>query len=460
MTNKAEPPKPNTEMAEIGATGLQQFSGLVNEEFLHQLQGKNAVRVFREMSENDAIVRAIMYAFEMLLRPVTWTTEPGGETPQDQEAADWLGTIWPDMSHTPSDFISEWMACPIFGYAPFEIVYKVRDGNKDKPGESSLYDDGKIGVRKLAIRHPATLDRWLFDDAGGLQGMIQRAAPKWTPVSLPIEKLLLFRCMARKGNPEGTSMLRGAYLSWFRKKKLETIEAIGIERNLAGLPVIYYPPEWGVDGQHSAKLDELKRIVRRVKVDEQAGLTLPAIYDEGGNQMLRFELVATSGKTGLEVSPIIERYARHMAMTVLADVILLGHEKVGSFSLADSKTNLFTVGLGAMLDDIRDTLNRHLVPRLMQLNGFKVTTPPKFEHSDLETVDLTGLGTFLNQMASAGAPLFPSENGELERHLYRVAGLPVPESFPAPRAPYNPFADDGADLGKDDDDGEDDEEAA
>lgn len=449
---KAAPPvesKPGTEMMELGATGLQQMGGLIHEEFLHQLQGKNALRAFREMSENDPIVRGMLYAIEMLLKGVEWSVEPGDESADSAEAAEWLGSVLEDMSHTMSDFISEWMACPIYGFAPFEVVLKLRNGDNEKPGLASKFDDGKIGVRKFAIRHPSTLDRWLFDEAGGIQGMVQRAAPKWAVVAIPIERMLLFRALTRKGNPEGTSLLRGAYVAWFRKKKLEGIEAIGIERNMAGFPLIYHPAEWAVSGgPHSAMLDEVRQIVKRIKVDEQAGLALPAIFDENGNRLLEFSLVATSGKQGADVSPIIERYGRHMLMSVLADVIMLGHEKVGSFALADSKTNLFTVGLGALLDDIRDTMNRHLVPRLMRINGFKVTALPKFEHSDLETVDLTALSDYVSKLSAAGAPLFPSENGELERHLYRVAGLPVPETFPVPAPTPDPFAEPGDDTKK------------
>jgi hypothetical protein len=436
---KEEGVKPVPYMGELGAMGLEHYSGLINEEWLHQLKGTNGLRVYREMAENDPIVAAVLYAIEMLLRPVTWTVE-GDEA--DAEAIEFLNSLFGDMSHTPSDFISEWMATPVFGWSLFELCYKSRAGEQITPGESSQYTDNRIGIRKLAIRHPQTLERWVFDDAGGIQGMTQRAAPKWNHVTIPIEKSLLFRTMMRKGNPEGQSLLRRSFVPWFRKKKLEGIEAIGIERNMAGFPLLYYPAEWQDDAAYSSQLAEVKKIVQRVKADDQAGLALPAIFDADGNRLLEFSLVATSGKTGADISPIIERYDRRIAMTILADVILIGHEAVGSFALADSKTNLFTVGLGALLDDIGSVLSRHLIPRILRLNGIKVKKLLEFKHSDLETVDLTALGDYITKLANAGAPLFPSENQELERHLYRVAGLPEPEGdFPPPRAMPDPFAD-------------------
>ena len=113
-------------------------------------------------------------------------------------------------------------------------------------------------------------------------------------------------------------------------------------------------------------------------------------------------------------------------MTLLTDVILMGHEKVGSFSLASSKTSILAASLGAYADGIIDVLNRHLVPRLFALNGVSLERLPKFTHSDIETVDLGELGTYIGALAAAGAPIFPSDEGVLERHLLQQAGLPAP----------------------------------
>jgi hypothetical protein len=101
----------------------------------------------------------------------------------------------------------------------------------------SKYTDGKIGWRKMPIRSQETLQRWVFDESGGNMGMVQLAPPKYETTFLPIEKCLLFRSTTIKNNPEGRSFLRNAYRPWFYKKRLEEIEGIGIERDLAGLPV-------------------------------------------------------------------------------------------------------------------------------------------------------------------------------------------------------------------------------
>lgn len=420
---------------ELGTTGLMQSGGRIYEEFLDKLRGLQAVRAYREMSENDAIVGAMLTMIETLLRGATHDVEPGNNTPEAKGAADWLRTVPGDMSHSWASFISEWMATPIYGFAPFEIVLKLRNGSQRTPGESSRYTDGKIGVRKLAIRHPDTIDRWLFDDHMGVQGLVQRSPDAhYRPVTIPIEKLLMFRARSRKGNPEGTSLLRSAYISYFRKKRIEDIEAIGVERDLGGIPMVYAPAQWfrgDASAEDKAALSEMKKIVRNVRNDQQAGLVMPSVFDTDSQQrLLSFELVTTGGRRLFDTSVIIERLSRHIAMTLLQDVILIGHEQVGSFALASSKTNLAALVLGSFLDDIDETLNRHLVPRLMRLNGFPTDERmPRFTHGDIETRDLAELGAFFQALAGAGMPLFPSEDGQLEAAVYRMAGLPVPAEF-------------------------------
>jgi len=415
-------------LSEIGVTGLDRAAGYIYEEFLKSLYHDQGRKIYREMSSNDAVIGAMLYGIEMLIRPVNWTVAPFEEgDAKDEESAEFVNGVFGDMSHSWEDFIGEWMAAPVYGFAPFEIVWKMRHGFNTLPGLSSHHTDGKIGIRKLAIRHPDTLDKWMFDENGEVEALVQRAPPDWKIREIPISKLLLFTTLQRKGNPEGTSLLRRAYVAWYRKKKVEELEAIGIERELAGLPVAKVPSSWflpDADSSSKALLASIKKIARRVRTDEQQALVLPMVLDENGNELLTFELMTTGGRRAIDIHPAKEYYSRQIAMSILADVILLGHEKVGSFALASSKTNLFAAGLNALLDDIQSTMQRHLIPRLLTLNGMDTTRPPQLQHGDIETPDLTVLGDYVSKLAGAGFPLFPTEDGELERELLRVANLP------------------------------------
>ena len=122
----------------------------------------------------------------------------------------------------------------------------------------------------------------------------------------------------------------------------------------------------------------------------------------------------------------MNRYDQRIAMSVLADFILIGHEKTGSFALASSKTEMFATALGAWLDAIQDVLNRYAIPRLFTLNPeFRLNALPTFQHGDVETPDLAELGAYISALSGAGIML---TGPEIEDHLRRVAGLPTTEA--------------------------------
>lgn len=414
---------------EIGVTGLNRWGGTITEEFLTELHDQHRrVRVYKEMSSNDATIGAILFAFEMILREATWRVEPATQNTRDLDAAEFVESCMHDMSHSWGDFISEALSMLTYGWSLHEVVYKRRNGRKRDAGSSSRHTDGLIGWRKLPVRSQDTLDEWVFDPTGGIQGMRQRHPNTGIVTFIPIQKSVLFRVRNRKNNPEGESLLRNAYRAWYFKKNLETIEGIGVERDLAGLPKAYAPAEWFSDtatANQKTLLTELERVVKNIRRDEQAGLTIPSVFDEHGNRLLDIELMASSGARSQDVDKIITRKSQEIATTILADVILLGHENVGSLALATSKAELLNTSLNSILQSIAYTMNRHELPRLFRVNGLPQDALPTLRPQPIENVNLEALGTFVTNLAGAGAEVFPDD--KLENHLRHVAGLPQKE---------------------------------
>lgn len=410
---------------ETGITGLRRAGGYVQEEFLPQLAGYRAIQVFREMKDNDPVVGAILYAIDKLVRQVPWRVQPASTRLEDQQAAKFLESCINDMSTSWEDTISEIMSMLAFGWSIHEIVYKKRNGPNRDSTKNSKYDDGAIGWRKLPIRAQETRQEWVFDERGGIQGMYQSAPPDYTLVLLPIEKSLLFRTTTAKNNPEGRSVLRNAYRSWYFKRRIEEIEAIGVERDLAGFPIMYVDPDImraDAPGWKQTIFNDYKEAVVNIRRDQQEGMVLPAIYDDNNNQLYRLELLSAGGGRQFDTNTIITRYDQRIATTVLADFILLGQANHGSYALSSDKTNLFALSVRTWLEIIKNVMNQHAVPRLFNVNGFKVRRLPEFQYGEIETPPLTEIGTFIQQLAGAGAPLFP--DGALENHLRKMANLP------------------------------------
>ena len=413
--------------SELGTAGLIHWSGRIDEEWIRELRTDHMRwKTLREMRDNDPIIGAILFAADMLIRQVKWRVEAFSEEEVDKEAAEFLESCKDDMSQSWENMISEILSFLPYGFSYHELVYKRRLGpDKKDPSRRSKFDDGKIGWRKIAIRAQNTLDHWLIDKDGGIQGFVQRDPVTGEFHIIPIEKSVLFRTTTYKNNPEGRSVMRNAFRPWFFKKRIEEIEGIGIERDLAGLPVIYVPNKLmaaAAKSDDAAVFAELKKVVRNVRRDEQEGIIMPGDRDASGNRLYELELLSTGGTRQFDTNAIVGRYEQRIAMTMLADFILLGHEKVGSFALSSDKTDLFATALGAWLDEIASVLNQHAVPRLFKLNGFKLEGLPKLVPGDIETPNLKDLGEYISKLSGSGATLFP--DNELENVLRGFASLP------------------------------------
>lgn len=405
---------------EIGRVGQRRYGGIFYEEFLSELRGRKGAEVFTEMSNNDETIGAILFAIEMLVRQASWNVEPGGSTAKDREAAEFVKSCMDDMQQTWIDTISEILSFLTYGWSFHEIVYKRRMGRTKDNRTSSKYDDGLIGWMKLPIRSQETLYQWEYDDQDNLIGMTQMPPPEFGLITIPMNKAMLFRTRSRKDNPEGRSILRTAYRSWYFKRRIQEIEGIGIERDLAGLPVITTPEGmdiWDKDDEDmNAIRTGLEAMVKNIRRDSTEGLVLPFGYT--------FELTSTGGSRQFDTNSIIARYDTKISQTVLADFIQLGHESVGSFALSSDKTNLFSMAICAFLDIICQTFNSQGIPALIDINGDHfagVTDYPRLTHGDIEDVDLATVATFIKDMTSIGV-IIPDES--LEDYVRQLGKLP------------------------------------
>lgn len=405
---------------EIGRVGQRRYGGIFYEEFLSELRGRKGAEVFTEMSNNDETIGAILFAIEMLVRQASWNVEPGGSTAKDREAAEFVKSCMDDMQQTWIDTISEILSFLTYGWSFHEIVYKRRMGRTKDNRTSSKYDDGLIGWMKLPIRSQETLYQWEYDDQDNLIGMTQMPPPDFGLITIPMTKAMLFRTRSRKDNPEGRSILRTAYRSWYFKRRIQEIEGIGIERDLAGLPVITTPEGmdiWDKDDEDmNAIRAGLEAMVKNIRRDSTEGLVLPFGYT--------FELTSTGGSRQFDTNSIIARYDTKISQTVLADFIQLGHESVGSFALSSDKTNLFSMAICAFLDIICQTFNSQGIQALIDINGDHfagVTDYPRLTHGDIEDVDLATVATFIKDMTSIGV-IIPDES--LEDYVRQLGKLP------------------------------------
>lgn len=421
------------DMQELGTTGLKRTSGFVYDEFLTRLQGIQGIKTYREMSDNDPVIGAIFYAIEKVITRLEWRVDPykdatsdGDTDTNDIETAQFIESCLNDMSDTWDSTLSQILSMCIYGWSFHEIVYKQRVAPDHKdPSKRSKFTDGKIGWRKWSIRGQETLYLWTFDAEGGIQGM-QQVDPYTGHgrIDIPIEKALLFRTTAAKNNPEGRSLLRNAYRPWWFKRRIEEIEAIGIERDLAGLPIAYVPPEYlssTASNDQQVVLAAIKQIVTSIKRNENEGIVFPQVFDDSGKPLFDLKLMTSGGSRQFDTDKVITRLDQRIAMSVLSDFILLGNDRVGSFALGATKMDLWSMSVDSIAKTIADTVNQHAIPRLLRLNGMAVDRAPVLQYSEVAHIDLGEIADFVSKMTTAGV-LAPDP--ALEDHLRELAGLP------------------------------------
>jgi hypothetical protein len=410
----------------IGQSGLNTLGGYVADELNPALRGQLGAKTYRNMADNDATVGAILFTVSMLIRSATWAVQAVDDSDEAAKVKDFVEECLADMSVAMTAVVSEIATMFTYGFAPLEIVWKRRQGPTQLDGSKrSTFSDGKIGIRNLSLRSQPTIFKWDFDpDSGSILGAWQQPQ-SGPPVLIPITRLLLFRTVEERNNPEGRSMLRTAYRSWYFKRRIEEIEAIGIERDLAGLPIALIPGQhFAIDGTDDDKrmVSKWDSIVKNIRQDQMAGITMPSDRDGSGNLLYELKLLTSGGARAFDTSGVIDRYNKAIATSVLADFLFLGQGRTGSFALSSDKTALFATAIGAYTASIGEVFTRHLFPRLLELNGMDPTLCPSLSAGNLQHENLQEVGDFVVKLVQAGAQLFPDR--ELENKLRKMAGLP------------------------------------
>ena len=406
----------NVNFKQLGVTGLRRYGPNIYEEFLPELSWPYACKVYQEMSDNDAVIGAVLYLAEMLIRGVAWRAEPASSAQADVDAAKFLESCMNDMDTSWANMICEILSMLTYGFSFHEIIYKVRRGpDETSPKYKSKHNDGRIGWRSMPIRAQSSLAEWEFNKYGDVVAFIQSCEPDFTRTRIPMSKGLLFRTRVSKDNPEGKSLLRNAYRSWFFKKHFEEIEGIGIERDLAGFPVLTAPEGMDLWNAEDPKMVSLRAdaesLVASIRRDAEEGALLPHGWD--------LKLLSSGSSRQIDIGATIERYDNRIAITVLSDMILLGN-KSGSFALAETKQSLLAASLQSQLSNIADVFNAKAVPDLFKFNKFEgLTGLPKIVPTKIQTPTLSEMALMLRAMG-----LNIAGDHKLQKYLRHILCMP------------------------------------
>lgn len=407
-------------LGSIGYSGLKIFDGVVESEMVKELQYPESNKTYKKMLLHPAVNAPVNLHKTLVSKATYRLNEPKDATAEEKQRTEIIRQmLFEDMETTLSDVVASAMTMVEYGFAPIEPVFRRR--TKDA---GSLYDDGLIGVRKLSIRHQESIEKFKFSDDGedvtaivqditllsdpynrfNVKSNTKRVIPKTND---KFNKLLLFTAGDTKTNPFGTSPLRNVYLPWRFLAAIEELEASGVSKDLAGLPVLHIPAQYmskDASPEQQAFARWAENIVRNIQTNSQSGLVMPLIYDPETRQPLfKMELLSTEGTGKSYDTTKIKDYYRTMIFIGLsADVLLQGNTNVGSFSLGALKTSLTGQAVEKYLKHIVEVLNKYLIRQLYELNGWPAARRCTLDYEGFSEIQLEEYSKAIQRMAATG----------------------------------------------------------
>lgn len=421
---------------EAGTPGLRQFNGLILEEADRDLRGHNFIHIV-ELMKKDPVVSAPMSLYRMMLGRPKWSVAATKEAGEYQKSkAKLINTMLSDMTHSWFSFIREVSSMIEYGFCVNEVVLRRRLKRK-----GSKYNDGIVGIHSLPIRAQNTvINGWQYSKDGRELVSVKQTIPSplynrfvASDVEIPRKKFLLFNTDTHKGNPVGNSPFKACYIPWCYRVDIEERESVGIGRDLQGIFLAEIPPNFlDPNGTEEEKAvgEMFKAIASGVQNNEKSGLVLPKQTDFDSKQdMFRYSLLQTSGSRAYNTSDIIARYDRKILTALFADLLAMGQNSVGSFSLADAKSSILAMAIEFRLQEIKDVLDTHLIPLLYEINGWDSSEGyPEFQFSDLDERDIEKFSSAVQRLAATGMIERDREVMNIVRET--IGATPYPDDKP------------------------------
>lgn len=426
----------NITETEVGNTGLnlRGVRGKVEENISKLWKGKNKKDFISEMRLNDPYVNAWINAKNAIALKPDWVIQPRNpEDSKSKEYADLISNmLFNDMATTFNSFVLNSITMAEYGFAISEIVLKKRQGKTDNPMTTSLYNDGLFGIAKLSPRWQNSITKWDIDNNGNIENVYQRSDDfGTTDVKIPYKKILHFVMNGYNGNPEGESVLRGTFASYYNKKNIERIQRETFERGFTGILDIQVPPRYMSKKYNTPEGIEMMRAIdaflRNVKQGKEAGIIRPASKD------FNIELIQGKTGTGLDPDKMIDRYNTEIVMCLLSDSFMGKNKVYQGASGEQTKTKIYKSFIGIILDEIKEQINKKLIPLLFNINNLDTEYMPYLDYGNLDDLDLQAVSWFIQSVAKNCGPLmtptYELNNFLLEKLVGKTAPKPTRDEY-------------------------------
>jgi len=375
-----------------------------------------------DLMSKDSQVASLYRAVTLPIRQAKWSIDPNGASDEVTAfVADDLGL--PILGAEPAtrrrakdrfswpDHLRQALLSLRYGFFPFEQTYRI----------TGTGPNARAHLRKLGPRMPQTITKISTASDGGLASVTQAIAGQkgGAPEDIGVDRLV-FYCHEREGAAwQGVSLLRPMYREWLLKDRLIRVNAMTLERNGMGIPVIEAPP-----GAIKADMDMLAKLAQEWRAGDKAGGAIP--------HGTKLALMGVQGSLP-DILAALQYHDAAMSKLVHAQFLELGGQKTsGNRALAGVFRDFFDLGLDAIAQGIADTGTDHIVEDIVDLNFGEDTPSPRLMVAQVAiNEDLTPE----QAVAMSEAGILTSDN-DLEAYFrtrYRLPRRPDGEPRPVQR---------------------------
>jgi hypothetical protein len=418
----------------LGVSGTTTFGGYIQtRERNAKLIGLRKYETYSELLANTAIVGACVRLFLNLIGGSEWTWNPVDDTPDAKMhaelAEEWLtedpATSWRRIVRRSAAYV-------FYGFSIQEWTARL---NNDKTA---------ITFKDISPRAQRTINRWLVQDSGEVDGVWQLSPHDGRELFMPRNRLVYLVDDSLNDSPEGLGIFRHMFPGGERLAVLENLETMGFETDLGGIPMGRAPLaelQKAVDegsitkAESEAQLEVLRTFLKKPVRTATKSLILDSRVYEGQDETQApsqthqwgIDVLETSHQGLVPINVAILRTNREIARIMGCEGLLLG-EGSGSMALSREKSTQLYLIVDSVLHEVADAYRNDLLGPLWKLNGLDDDMMPNPEPSTPSFETIQEMTAGLRDLATAGATLLP--NDPVVRDIYGRWGLPFEEREP------------------------------
>lgn len=397
---------------------------------------------------DDETVAAMFYSIETTVAQVDWSHEGRdngvrSDAAEALEGAKFADTLLSDMKFPFREYVENAVNFLLAGFSLGEVLFRMRNAET-----GSRYRDDLWGIKGIVEREQLTVQRWVVKD--GEIVAFEQSGVTGTK-TIPLWKCMHLTNKGGANRPQGKSLFRAAYRPYKMKRRVQDTEAIGMERDLCGLPVFKMPLadiEAAADvttpaGKAArARVTAAMAATQDMRNNESGGLVLPSdtFEDEEGKPgaiaMYEFSIVTSAGSRTIDTRSAVRDYDLSMMRVAMMQFLRLGDRAGGSYALSDTQSSLAMRAIVSIISKIRDEWRQKALTTVWLLNGKDLRWLPELVSSAITEDSLEAIGQFVENIASALE--LAERDPELYEFLTEKLGLRRTKKAPSMEPPDPP----------------------